>query len=128
MRTVVRIEHEKNGLGMFRSNANYRMGDEFNMRHSRFPTPYNDTLVGIGKLSTHNGYLDIRKDCKAWFCAFKSIEQMNEWVTPEEIKQLLNMGFKVFSITTEVYQEGEYQVIFSKEDIFTKNDITDLFL
>jgi len=122
MKTVVRIEHKSSGIGIFRSDAVEMLSNsnDFKWRHSNFPTPICDTLVGEGKISTKVSYLDIRADKKEWLCSFKSISQLNEWVTPNEIKEFIGMGFKVFSITTEVYQEGNYQIIFSKEDILTK--------
>jgi hypothetical protein len=117
MKTIVRIEHIS-VEGIFHSASVNRLSNisEFCDRHARFPTP-----------NRENPKLDMGLKGKEWFCAFKSIEQMNEWVTPIEIKELLGLGCKVLVLDVTEYQEGEYQIIFTKDSIKNSKDISDLF-
>ena len=87
----IRIEY-KDGLGLFQYRDNYdennrvvpctvRNWPVLSNRHSKFNSPQEDNL-------------DIRKDNKLWYCAYKSIEQMQEWITPRELKDIIsNRGY-----------------------------------
>ena len=122
MRTVLRVEHF-DGWGMFisykgdmhRQNVGALGLSEINERHSNFNTPDEDML---------NAY----KDDKEWFCAYKSVEQLQKWLTPQEIEILSKNGYKVLMLDVEEYQEGRDQVIFTKESIISSKDVTKLFL
>ena len=61
------------------------------------------------------------------FCAFKSIDQFQEWVSPQEIKEFIKMGFEILLIDTSDHIEGMFQIIYYKEDIVQVKDITNLF-
>lgn len=117
--TVVRIESTC-GNGIFRCEERLATKlsnfDDFNHRHWSFPTPYEDTPC-----------LDVRANEKIWFCSFKSIEQFNEWIKPSEVKELIGFGCSVFAIEVSEWQEGRHQIIFTKEGIVDKRNITDLF-
>lgn len=83
-------------------------------RHKEFPCPESEGL-------------DLREDGKEWFCAYKTIEQVQQWLRKEEIQYFISIGFRVLLLTVNEYQLGEYQVIFTKESIESKEDITSLF-
>jgi hypothetical protein len=117
--TVVRIESTC-GNGIFRCEdrlvtklSNY--GD-FSDRHWCFPAPDDDTPS-----------LDVRAGGTKWFCSFKSIEQFNKWIRPSEVKEFIGFGCSVFAIEVSEWQEGAHQIIFTKEGIIDKKNITDLF-
>ena len=113
---VIRIEHPIDGWGSFRSHDGkyfdglYRMYD----RHGSLPVP---SLDGI--------YMS--KDMKEWFCAYKTLEQLKEWVTIEEIEILIDYGFNIHMLEVEEYQVGYYQIVYTKESIISNNIINDLF-
>lgn len=117
MKTIIRIEH-KNGIGIFRNKASHSndnlscLLNKLFKRHDKFPIPYDD------------GNLDIYKDHLNWYCAYKSIEQLKQWITYEELLILINNDFKVLILNISNYQEGTYQILYTKESILNSNDIT----
>ena len=49
-------------------------------------------------------------------------------MTTEEIKEFIEMGFKVLLLDLTVCIEGDFQILFKKEDISQSKDITELFI
>jgi len=124
-KTIIRIEHPDSGRGIFQ-HENYihcrydELADilpELMERHSKFPSLWFDKFEWHGKRSE----LD---DC---YCAFLSIDQINQWITPEEIKVLISEGFEVLMLDVSVWGESEHQVIFAKHNIIQSKNITSLF-
>lgn len=125
MKTIIRIEYIPDGIGIFMTflsgtdiKRDVRPLDKFCAsayeRHSDFKTPLYDGL-------------DIEKNGKEWFCAYKSIEQLQEWITPEELKLIISEGYTVLMLDVYEYQEGRDQIIYTKESITSYKDITCLF-
>lgn len=120
MKTIVRIEH-KNGNGIWRAvNENgdciidfTSFYEEICDKHEYFPTPYEEGLN-----------IDMTVD----FCAFKSIPQLEQWVEREWLQELFDNDFKVLLLEVKNWKEGEYQILFRKEDIISSKDISSLFL
>jgi len=129
---LIRLEFE-DGYGIFRSYNNHLHVDRWSVnipyfnpldpdysicceivdRHDRFKTPYED---GFKQMTINH------------FCGFKNLNQLTEWFTMEELHFLINKGCKIYSISvTEIEFEGEFQVIYDKEKITEKNDISKLF-
>lgn len=126
---VIRIEHRRDKHGIFNPTNKYNryeMGldgtEDACERHTKFMAPYRDKSV-IDSTKT----LDLTKDGKEWFCAFKSIEQLQQWLTLKEINILLNNYFNVYILSVDEFQEGEFQVIYTKESIKSKKVINSLF-
>lgn len=122
---VIRVEHT-DGNGMFRNSIapvhevdNYLMQNMWN-RHSTWargggmPTPSNDNI-------------NIGKDDLDWYCAFRGLEEFNQWVYPEEAKKLIELGYRIYSLEVTNFQIGDKQVVYTKESIIEKNDLSDLF-
>ena len=125
MKTIIRIEYIPDGIGIFTtflSNASIKRSirplDDFCVtafvRHLNFNCPLQDRL-------------DIRKYGKEWFCAYKSIEQLQKWITPEELKLIISEGYTILMLDVYEYQEGRDQIIYTKESITSYKDITSLF-
>ncbi len=120
MKTIVRIEHIS-GNGIWQSYVDgdidrpfydeFSFSSELKSKHVYMNTPQED---GLDMTSQH-------------YCAFKSIEQMNQWIEKEWYKELFEHDFKVLSIQVSDYQESMDQVIFKKRDIISSTDISDLF-
>lgn len=122
---AIRIEHAL-GWGMFRAedkDGNYIndediVGDElsemFKRHYADFPIPQMDSGI-------------LREPEDDEFCAFKSLEQLDQWVTPDEIRELIKRGFTVFIIELEEATIGEYQILYKKEDVLAKLEINDLY-
>lgn len=116
IKTVLRIEHSY-GWGMFRSaTIEKRTIDHIcpqaSWRHSAMNTHGGDGL----EMSDHH------------FCAYGSLEVMERWIKPDEVREVLKYDYKVYLIELSAWQEGDHNVIFRKEDIILKKDISDLFL
>lgn len=127
MKTIIRIEYPLDGLGIFTTYLNkdfdskkreIRPIDEFcreaYVRHMQFNCPFQDKL-------------NLKKDNKNWFCSYKSIEQLQQWITPEELKTIIKEGYKVFMLDVLEYQEGRDQIIYTKDSIQSSKNITSLF-
>lgn len=114
--TVWRAENS-DGIGMFRSVETVQISIEtgINDRHSTFNDPWNDGL-------------NMYKDNQDWKCAYKSEDQMKMFITPEEFRYIISIGFKVFKIKTSEFQEGKDQFIFTERGIIEKIDITNQFI
>ena len=121
---IIRVEHF-DGVGVFRVHLDgitreHSCVHQFSLenlmeRHRKFPVPYCDNE------------LDLNKDDKNWFCGYKSIKQIQEWIFEEEFYTLKNLGYKIWLIEVDEYQIGNYQVLFTKESVIRKEDITGLF-
>jgi hypothetical protein len=115
---VVRVENNSSGYGIWKHSRFLMFTEgleEINSRHSEFPIPSMDGL-------------NLSKNKFEWFCAYKSIEQFQEWIKSDEIKIIIGLGFDVLLIEVEDYQVGDYQVIFTKESIISTKIINELFL
>jgi hypothetical protein len=124
------MEHPSDGLGIFGTRkkgeaCEYIWGsltptfdyspDEIGdmmSRHRDFNTPTQDNLDFI--VGEH-------------FCAYRSIEQIQQWITKEEFIKLFTYGFKVYMIDVSECQIGNDQVIYKKEHILQQKDISSLF-
>jgi len=113
---VVRVEHPLDGYGLFRSHnsMNFDGLEKMYDRHQDLPIP------------TYDG-LSMYKDNKQWFCAYKTLEQFKEWVTTEEVQILLSYGFNIYMLEVEEFQQGNYQVLFTKRSITSYKIINSLF-
>lgn len=126
MKTIIRIERP-DGIGMFMNDCGVYEIPELEDcadRHGwgQFPKPQRDINVENKFL-----HLNITKDNKEWFCAYKSIEQLQQWIKPNEFKHLFNNAYKVLLLDVTEYQEGEYQILYTKESILNSKDISNLF-
>ena len=120
---ILRVEHKIDGKGIFNSATKsgnprlFRMkgGVRLNNRHSsKFPVPYLDKGIN-------------RSPYFYEFCAFKSVEQFQQWVTIDEIKRLIKIGFRVLLLDVKNCLVGEQQVLFEKKNIIKTRDISELF-
>jgi len=126
VRQVVRIEGE-DGVGMFRCpsyepDAGNRRSwipsreiNEIGSRHADFNDPYQDNI-------------DLRLNGRKWFCSYKSVDQLKDWVMKDEIITMYSHGFRVYLIEVTEFQEGDDQICYTKESIVLKKDISELFI
>jgi hypothetical protein len=119
MKTVIRIEHPYDGNGLWRAVGDngviiddISFFEELADKHNKFPLPHEDGLFMTGY----------------HYCAFKSIEQIQQWIENDWWKEIIELGFKVLMIDISKYQEGNHQIIFKKEHIMQSKDITELFI
>ena len=118
--TIIRVEHPQDGKGIWRSKTNDewmcdKISNPMHMlyKHSNFPTPNRDKqLQGINPNE---------------FCAFKSIYQLQKWITKSELIEFISLGFKIYALTVSECTVGTHQVLYKKENIVTTNYITMLF-
>jgi hypothetical protein len=122
---IIRIEHPSDGYGIFRSNCTY---DERNKELFVLSYILSDKH-GNGKFKTpEEDSIDIYKHNKQWFCAYKTIEQLLQWITLDEIKSIIKHGFNILVLEVTEYQIGQDQVIFTKESIQDQRNLNDLFI
>ena len=128
MKTIIRIEHA-DGWGMFNSKdtVRFQVGDSSGIkclnalwkRHSAWNTK--------GMPIPRNDNIDLELKDKEWFCAFRSMEEFKKWVKPVEVKALIKKGFKILLLDVSEYQEGTYQIAYTKESIQSMKDISALY-
>lgn len=117
IKQVVRIEHL--GRGFFRPvdvklREHYQCKNIF-AKHRDFPIPQWDNI----NLELNNKY---------WFCGYKSIDELQSWLSSNNIKWLIKKDFKVILYEVKQFQEGEYQIAFTREGVVSQKDITSLFI
>lgn len=120
MTTIIRIEHPYSGWGLFKAYDengndivdNFEWYEDLCVKHCDFPTPCAD----IGKRQYDE------------FCAFKTVEQLQEWVKANWLKDLIQVGFKVLMLDVSACRVGEYQILYKKKDILQTKDISSLFI
>ena len=122
MITAIRIEHPRDGKGIFhsfngsypvlRTLSNYR---QFKDRHSSFLSPREDKLIN-------------RWPEQDEYCAFKSASQLKKWVRKKELKEFINLGFKVLELHISEGIIGEYQILYKKSNVSQTNDVTSQFI
>lgn len=117
---AIRIEHA-DGYGCFcgylsngesRTHVTTYLLPKVSNRHVNFNTPWQDGL-----------HMEEDRD----FCAYRSVEQLREWIKPEEILVLLDNEYKVYLLELSEAQTGEHQICYRKEHILLKKEISDLF-
>lgn len=121
---IIRIEHPDDGNGIWCSKRKedrftYRLNHlkcykEIGIRHEDLKSPFEDGLL-------------MDKNCDNWFCAFISIKQLIAWVLKEELEEIIKDGFIIYLLEVSDYQIGEHQVIYTKESVISKQDISSLF-
>jgi len=133
--TVYRIEHPEDGLGLWRSSGakigrkeNFKISEhskikKIKRRHSNsllFPSLYFDDelLRQLGDIS-----------CEPYNFAFLNKEQVNFALRRSEIEETVNkLGFRIYELIVTNYLKSYFQVIFKKENVIKKVDITGLFV
>lgn len=121
--TAIRCENIENGYGMFAfcdqfgHKRNFDPGadelDSMRDRHERFNTPREDRITSFSS---------------EYFCAYHSLEQFMTWVFEEELQYLVSVGFRVYELTLSECLIGKDNIVFKKEHILSKIDITDQIL
>ena len=131
--TIIRIEHDSDGKGLWRSrgnnisdvniidfHTNYQTIADRHIKENGFPNFYNDE-----KLYNNLSWEEIEN----YHFAFKSLEQLKTALTSEELKECIEvLGFKVWMLDVTDYVESDYQIVFKKSSISMKKDISALFL
>ena len=122
MTTIIRIEHPFSGWGLFKAFNkegydiidNVNCWDALSLKHLDFPSP-----------SADKGLRNLQKD---EFCAFKTVEQLQDWIEPSWMEEIISLGFKILMLDVSECRIGEYQILFKKENILQTKDITSLFI
>lgn len=127
---VIRIEHT-DGLGPFQeskwveeindfekefSRKDYTVDNilpEMYKRHGAFRCPWVDNICNF-KVGKH-------------FCGYKSIDQLQQWVKKEEFEVLFANDYNIYLLEVSEAIEGFDQIVFKKEHIISKTNISNLF-
>lgn len=133
MRTnIIRIEHPSDGLGLWRSSYDEKQYNtiedhscypEISKRHrdqTRFPAFCFDK-----ELQDQISWEAVQE----YNFAFKDLAQLETALTREELKECIEaLGFHVLMLDVTDYYESPYQIVFKKESIVNKKDISSMFL
>lgn len=119
MFTVIRIEHS-DGNGIWRSADNKCR--RYELDNSEFTRQMHYLHRGIPAAIYMHGFT------KQHYCAFESMETFKPFIVDNELKWLLNNGFKVLLIDVKSVISDGYQVAYKKCDIISTKDISSLFL
>ena len=125
---IIRIEH-KDGRGCFNSNIGPKLENflpDLYDRHFDFAA-WKDNVPHVKAPWAEDDYLDLHKDNKEWFCAFKSLQQFQILFKSEEVVKLIDVGYNVFLLEVYEFQLSPTQVLFTKESIKKKTNINELF-
>jgi hypothetical protein len=120
MKQIIRVEHPDSGLGLFQYTSTveffHEKGlDELLSRHNLlFPSPWMDK--------------ELRSIERDEYCAFKSIEQIQKWIAPDEFNIISSIGFKIYLLDVSECREGQEQSLYRKCNILQQKDITSLFV
>lgn len=87
----------------------------YSNRKRFFPVPHKDKNLNLYNQS------------KNWFCAFKNLQQVKRIFTKEDLNILVNNGISIYFLEIEEYQEGRRQILYTKESIVNKVDISNKF-
>lgn len=127
MKTIIRIEHN-NGIGCFQQREHLSLDQicpEATERHFTWP----DMCTGQSIPTPGDDVnLYLHKDNKEWFCAFKSLDQLNMLFQPHEIQIIIKAGYKILLLDVSEYQESPNQVLYTKESIINTKVINSLFI
>lgn len=118
MITAIRIEHPSDGIGIF-------------MQKDRESLSVHNFLKSVSVRHVQN-FPDIKDEIgyevyKSYFCAYKTIEQLNDWILPDEMTEIINKGYKIYLLDLTEAKVTDFQVIFKKEHILQQKDITSIF-
>ena len=64
-----------------------------------------------------------QKDGYIWQSAGKSIENMNQWFSPEDALRLCNSGFRLYKFEVILYQELPMEILFCRGGIIAQEEI-----
>lgn len=121
---AIRIEHE-NGWGIFRydSKSGYKY-KEFTEDYSHYYHKIVERHSNFKSISQ-----DFPKNCEYtdYYCAYKSLDQLAEWVLRRELEVLIKNGFTVYLYELSECEVGEDQIFFKLENVISKKDINSLF-
>lgn len=130
----IRIEHE-DGFGPFYRQPFRIYINPWNTlkntyrKHESFNAPIEDPLIWTsGSECIGHKRLNRFKDEKVWWCAYHSEKQILSMYTEREIKHLMRNKYNVFLLEVKEYQVGEDNIIFTKESVINRSNITNKIL
>ena len=133
MITGIRIEHPNDGFGIFwgrEKGSNWYEKGYVNALDQE--DLFNYSSSAIGGLNDRHEKMTVASDIKGFttkhLCAYSSMEHLNEFIKPNELKKLIKLGFKVYNISVSTAITHWAQFLFLKEDIIEKQEITKEFL
>lgn len=116
---LIRIEHPSDGMGVYRTSgvniSDHPKLNWFIERHATYnpngmKTPHAEGLTFISGMH---------------LCAFRNIEEFMQYVHPEEVVFIVDLGFKIYEIKSSDVQFGQKQAIFVHDSVISKKDVSD---
>ena len=119
----VRIEHPSDGLGFWRSLDSFEIpkirSSKFHLaiknHHNEMQTPWEDPRLDGAS-------------CEE-FCAMKNVEDVYCWFEKKWMEEIITtLGFRVYKLKIKEARFGHHQILFNKENIVEKIDISCEFI
>lgn len=126
---VIRVENPHTGTGLFGWDGN---GRTFNLptidkvildSYSR----HNNMVTLASYYNVLNGSIKLRKNIKRMrhlYCAYKSMDHTQIYLSTEDMIKLIRVGYKIFKIKLKKAYEVPDQIFFTKRSIIEKQDIS----
>lgn len=114
---IIRLEHPSNGYGIF-----YNREVTDTQLNPCIIDAYRGRHWSMDDASRITGFMSGQH-----YCAYKSIDELQRWLEPSELKELIKIGFVVYLIDVDDFIIHRDQVVYKKEDILEIKDISELF-
>lgn len=110
-RTIWRIENPTTGTGMWYNDK------------GEFAPVITKLTEGISAhLPMENNPVH-RLHGKHWHSGVVSYESLKNWFSKRDTEELISMGYVLYEIVTEEYNELEFEILFTKEGIVSQREI-----
>lgn len=109
---LYRIEHKETKAGMWHN----------------YDGSYNGIIKtlteGKSKNVPMNKTKNQAKDGKRWFSSVASLEQLLEWFTERDVKELVDLGYQLYEIECSEYNRVDKgEILFTRESVSSMKEI-----
>ena len=116
---LVRLEFD-NGIGIFQQDDyDENLHQTILDRHQSFNCIKQDFLI-TNKIES----IDLKK----YYCAYKSVSQLKQWITQKQLKALFKLGCNAYLLEVSKCIEGEHQFIYMKSDIVNQTVLNSILI
>lgn len=65
---------------------------------------------------------------RRWYSAGGSLEQLYMWFNPQDLQELIDLGFEIFEVEATEWKDLGQEVIFTKESVIMMENVTHRFV
>jgi hypothetical protein len=111
---LYRIEHPKTEKGMWHTKRS-------RIHHTPLVTLLTNQEIAKLPMPDSDEY---RHGGLEWFSAVPTVEMLNEWFTVNDMRELVDLGFKIYEFEAHVCRTLEMEIIFTKKSVEWWNELT----